>query len=161
MLFFVAGLHCRSILPCLCLAIRGIGEGASLTLDRLVGQLTETLLNTGVVILGLCVVIIAVEKVLHIVGVPPALAHASIRMVRFLHIIGRGVSRLAFHLRCLAEELSIGIRSSAISLIGSTHFASIALKQKLCVRILPAMMHFLEFMCGRAGINRLDFDIQG
>ena len=131
-------------MPCFCLAICGLGEGASLTLDRLVGQLTETLLHAGVVIFGLCVVIIAVEQVLHIVVVPPALAHASIRMVRFLHIIGRGVSCLAFYLQSLEKELSIGSRSSTISLIGSAHVASAALKDKLlCVRILPTMMHFL------------------
>ena len=131
-------------MPCFCLTIRGIGQGAILTLDRLVGQLTETLLHAGVVIFGLCVVIIAVEQVLHIVVVPPALTHTSIRMVRFLHSIGRGVSRLASYLQSLAKEFSIGSRSSTISLIGSAHVASAALKDKLlCIRILPAMMHFL------------------
>ena len=116
---------------CFCLTIRSIGEGASLTLDRLVGQLTETLLHACVVIFGLCIIIIAVEKVLHVVVVPPALAHASIRMVRFIHIIGRGVSRLAFYLQSLAKKLSIGSRASTISLIGTAHVASTALKDKL------------------------------
>ena len=141
--------------------MRGLGEGASPSLDRLVGHLTETLLHASEVI---SVLIIAVKEVFHIVVVPPALAHASICIVRFRHVVGRGVSRLAFHLRGLDKKLlSIGgICTNTVVLIGSTSAASTVLKNKmLSSRMLPAMMGLVYFLTGRAWINRLDVDVQG
>ena len=144
---------------CLSLIIRS-SSGKGLTLDRLVGQLTETLLHAGLLI---SLVIIAVKQVLHIVVALPAIAYASVRMVRLLHIVGRGVSRLASGLQRLGKErIFIGIRTSTISLIASARIASTARKDKmLSSHILPAMMVLVKFMSGWTWINRLDVDIQG